>query len=82
MGKAAQCRISETLFQTVSWRRPGEGEVGSLSGRQKAASLHLAHDGSYKLEAEKRQQKLVLQRSQVLFHKYITGSKIHELSRN
>ena len=33
---------------------PGEGEVGSLSGRQKAASLHLAPDGSYKLEAEKR----------------------------
>ena len=61
---------------------PGEGEVGSLSGRQKSASPHLVPDGSYRLEAEKRQQKLLLQRSQVLFHKYITGSKIQELSRN
>ena len=61
---------------------PGEGEVGSLSGRQKSASPHLVPGGSYRLEAEKRQQKLLLQRSQVLFHKYITGSKIHELSRN
>ena len=61
---------------------PGEGEARSLSGRQKSASPHLVPDGSYKLEAEKRQQKLLLQRSQVLFHKLITGLKIHELSRN
>ena len=61
---------------------PGEGEARSLSGRQKSASPQLVPDGGYKLEAEKRQQKLLLQRSQVLFHKLITGLKIHELSRN
>ena len=61
---------------------PGEGEARSLSGRQKSASPQLVPDGSYKLEAEKRQQKLILQRSQVLFHKLIIGLKIHELSRN
>ena len=48
---------------------PGEGEAGSLSGRQKSASLHLDPDGSYKLEVEKCQEKLLLQRSQVLFNK-------------
>ena len=57
---------------------PGEGEVGSLRGRHKSAP-------SYRRQLQARggeTQKLLLQRSQVLFHKLITGLKIHELSRN